>query len=765
MVLKAEQKKDTEKKKNIRVDADRKVSAKAEFIEDVEFKNLLHGATVRSPVAHGRLRGIKNLERVKNMPGVRAVLTYKDIPGENVVPFVKEDYPCLASNKMKFYGQAVALVAAETPEQAKKAANAAELKYDELPGVYGPMEAMKPDALYVGGDDNIHSQFRIRKGDIDRGFANSDVTVEKVYKNRHQVHCYLENQGMVVSPTPNGGVAAYGSMQCPFYVHNALVKVTGMPYSKVRVVQSTTGGGFGGKEDVPSIVATHAGLLALKTGQPVRIIYDREEDFISMSKRHPARTRIKYGATQDGDIVACEAEFIVNGGAFCTLTPIVAWRGIIHITGPYEIPNVRADSYGMATNTVPCGALRGFGQPQANFANESLIDELAEKLDMDPVDLRKRNLMKSGSITATGQKVGGSCGMLETLDKSVDKIRFKRHNASDRGVKKRGMGVSTTFYGVGLGAEGKYFAKAGAQVYIKEDGSVFVAVGNVEMGQGAETVFNRICADTLGCSYDMVEVMEPDTTRVPDSGPTVASRATMVGGRAVMDAAKKVKKTLKEVAADMLDIKPYQVKIDRENHRYGTDSNSVDYIDVVQEAYARRERVAAQGWFKIKGVNFNQDDGQGDAYPVYTFSTNICEVEVDTETGEVDVTKFVAAHDIGKAIHPPSAEGQIQGGTVQAIGYALQEKLVLEEGIIQNPSFTGYTIPTTMDVCDVEPIIVESAYEEGPFGAKGLGEPPMVGPAAAVVNAIYDAVGVRVRKTPCLPEDILRKLRKKKKSL
>ncbi len=760
MVLKTKQNK--VKEKNIRVDAARKVSAKAEFIEDVEFNNLLHGATVRSPVAHGRLKGFKNLDRVKNMPGVRAVLTYKDIPGENVVPFVKEDYPCLAAESMKFYGQPVALVAAESPSQAREAANCIKLDYEKLPGIFDHIEAMKPDAVYVGGDDNIHSQFRIRKGDTDKGFKKSDVIVEKVYKNRHQVHCYIENQGIVASPTQNGGVAAYGSMQCPFYVHNALVKTTGLSYSKVRVVQSVTGGGFGGKEDVPSILASHAALLALKTDRPVRIIYDREEDFISMSKRHPARTRIKYGATRDGNIVACEAEFIVNGGAFCTLTPIVAWRGIIHITGPYEIPNVRAVSYGMATNTVPCGALRGFGQPQANFANESLIDELAEKLDIDPVELRSRNLMETGSITATGQKIGKSCGMKETLEKSLAKIRYKRHRAKDRGVKKRGVGISTTFYGVGLGAEGKYFAKAGAQVYVKEDGTVFVAVGNVEMGQGAETVFNRICADTLGCSYDMVEIIEPDTTRVPDSGPTVASRGTMVGGRAVMDAAKKIRETLKEVAAGILGVKPYQVKVDKDKNRYISDTSEVDYVEVVKKAYERREKVASQGWFTVKNVDFNTEDGQGNAYPVYTFSTNICEVEVDTETGVIDVIRFVGAHDIGKAIHPPSAEGQIQGGSVQAIGYALTEKLVLEEGIIQNPSFTGYTIPTSMDVCDVEPVIVESAYSEGPFGAKGLGEPPMVGPAAAVVNAIYDAVGVRVRKTPCLPEDILRELNKKR---
>lgn len=742
--------------KNIRVDALGKVTAMSQFIEDMEFKNLLHGATIRSPVTHGKIKGIENFDEIRKMPGVRAVVTGKDIPGKNVVPFVKEDYPCLAE-EVKFYGQAVALVAADTVEQARAAAGTAEVICDAYPGIYDPMEALKPDAIYVGGDENIHATYRVRKGDVDKGFKESDITVESVFYNKHQVHCYLENQGMTAVPTASGGITVYGSLQCPFYVHNALVKVTGLPYSKIRVIQSTTGGGFGGKEDVPSIVAYHAALLALKTGRPVRVIYDREEDFISMSKRHPARIRIKYGATMDGNILACEAEYIVNGGAYSTLSSIVAWRGVIHMAGPYEIPNVKVDSYAVATNTVPCGAFRGFGQPQVNIANECLIDELAEKLGMDPVELRRKNMLRTGRATATGQIIGKSCGFEETLDKALEKIRFKRHRGQDKGIIKKGMGISTTFYGVGLGAEGKYFAKAGAFVYVKEDGSVLVAIGNVEMGQGSETVFNRICADTLGCTYDLVEVMPPDTSRVPDSGPTVASRSTMVGGRAVMEAAVEIREGFKRAAADKLGVKPFDIRV--EDNKYKSPDGEMEYAEVVKEAYARREKVAVQGWYRVEGASFDEKTGLGDPYVVYSYSTNACEVEVDTETGQVKVTRFVAAHDIGKAIHPPSAEGQIQGGTVQAIGYALYENLCMEDGKILNPSFSGYMVPTSMDVCDVEPIIVESPYEEGPFGAKGLGEPPMIGSAAAVLNAIYDATGKRFRRIPCLPEDIIKELK------
>ncbi len=749
----------TERKEQIRSDALRKVRGRALFIEDIPHDRLLHGATARSPVPHGLIRGFLNIDEVRAMEGVRAVLTAADIPGENTVPFVKDDYPCLAGSEVKFRGQPLALVAAETRDQARAAAEALKADIEEYPAVFEAVDAMRPDTVRVGGDDNIHSSYRIRKGDIDEGFRAADIIVERIYRNSHQVHCYLENMGMTAVPSPSGGVVVSGSMQCPFYVHNALVRVTGLQYSKIRVLQAETGGGFGGKEDMPSLQAAHTALLALKTGRPVRIIYDRREDFIAMSKRHPVRTRIKYGASADGKITACEAEYIVNGGAYCTLSPIVAWRGLIHITGPYEIPNIMADSYVMATNTVPCGAFRGFGQPQANFANESLIDELAEKLDMDPLELRRKNLLKTGSVTATGQRIGESCGMEEALERTVKRISFRRRKSGDPGVKKRGMGLSVTFYGVGLGAEGKYFAKSGAQVYVKEDGSVLVAVGNVEMGQGSETVFTRICADTLGCPYDMVDVLEPDTTRVPDSGPTVASRATMVGGRAVLDAALKVRDALTRSAADIIGVRPFDISVS--GHKYvSSDGREAEYIEVVRAAYARREKMAAQGWYRVEGVSFDEKTGQGDAYPVYTFSANACEVEVDTETGQVKVLRLVAAHDIGKAIHTPSAEGQIQGGAVQAVGYALYENLVLEKGRILNPSLTGYTVPTSVDVCDVVPIIVESPYPEGPFGAKGLGEPPMVGPAAAVMNAIYDACGVRVRKTPCLPEDIMEELKK-----
>ncbi|MFC2092171.1 xanthine dehydrogenase family protein molybdopterin-binding subunit, partial [Elusimicrobiota bacterium] len=385
-------------------------------------------------------------------------------------------------------------------------------------------------------------------------------------------------------------------------------------------------------------------------------------------------------------------------------------------------------------------------------------DELAEKLDMSPVQLRKNNMLKTGSITATGQKIGSSCGLNQAFDKVLEEIRFKRYNSKNTMSKiKKGMGLSAIFYGVGVGAEGKYFAKAAAQVYVKEDGSVVVAAGNVEMGQGAETVLNRICSKVLGCTYDMVEILQPDTTRVPDSGPTVASRTTMVAGRALMDAAGQILDTFKKVAADKLGVKPFNINV--EDNYYKSPKGQISYQDVVKEAYQRREKVAAQGWFKIDDVSFDKDTGSGAAYPVYSFSANACEVEVDTQTGQVTVTKFAAAHDVGKVIHMNSAQGQIQGGVVQGIGYALYENLCLEDGRIVNPSLTGYTIPTSMDVCDVKPILVESPYEQGPYGAKGLGEPPIIGVAPAIINAIYDAIGVRIRDIPALPEDVLRNLK------
>lgn len=737
-------------------DALDKVTGQAKFIDDYTRQGLLFGVTVRSPEPHIKILSIDTKEALK-LKGVVGVFTYKDIPGKNIVPLVLPDYPFLAEDTAKFAGQAIALVAAESEEIAKKAAGLVKIAYKKLPAVFDPLKALEKSAPKVYGNDNIFRRYVIKKGDAESALKNCDIVVEKTYTTNYQVHCYLETQGMLAEMTDTGMVV-YGSMQCPFYVLSAVADILGFTKNNVKIIQTTTGGGFGGKEDVPSIVAGHAALLAYHTKRPVKIIYNREEDFISMSKRHPGYIEIKYGATKEGKIVACKARYILDGGAFSTLSPIVLWRGTIHAAGPYDIENVDIESFAVATNKVPCGAFRGFGQPQVCFANESLIDELAEKIGIDPLELRLKNALKPNSRTSTNQKLGSSCGLTETLKKASSEIEWYKkweEPSKKNGTRRRGVGIASSIYGVCLGAAGKYLAKAGAYVQILQDGSVIVAVGNTDMGQGARTVLSQIAADGVGAPYELVNLIEVDTSRVPDSGPTVASRTTIMSGNAILDACNFLRKKIDYTVCNALRVKP-GTKVVAKDGFYYAGNKKIKYENAIDLCYQNRQNLTYNGWWTEEGTSFDINTGLGDAYIVYTFSTIASEVEVDLETGIVKVLKVVSAHDIGKAINPQLAEGQIEGGAVQGVGYGIYENLVLKDGKILNPNFSGYTIPTTMDIPEsVKAIIVEKPFKDGPFGAKGLGEPPLIAVAPAILNAIYNATGIRITSLPAIPEKIV----------
>jgi CO/xanthine dehydrogenase Mo-binding subunit len=766
----------------IRKDAADKVTGRAKYVDDYSRADMLWGATVRSTETHARVLSIDIREALK-IKGVAGIYTHKDIPGKNIVPLVLPDYPFLAEDTVKFRGQAVALVAADSRETARKAAKLVKVKYSPLAAVYDPLKAIEKNAPKIFGDDNIFRKFVVQKGDADAAFAECDVVVEGTYTTNYQVHTYLETQGMMAAPTDTGMVV-HGTMQCPFYVLNAVADIIGYPHNKVRIIQTTTGGGFGGKEDVPSIVAGHAAMLAYITGRPVKVIYDREEDFVSMSKRHPGYAEVKYGASRDGKILAAKIRYILDGGAFSTLSPIVLWRGTIHAAGPYDIADVSVETFAVATNKVPCGAYRGFGQPQINFANEVLVDELAAKLSMDPAELRLKNALKPESLTITNQKIGPSCGLVETIEKAAAEIKWKEKISSggtpppesknDAYASKnirRGVGMASTVYGVCLGAAGKFLAKAGAHVQIQPDGSVTVAVGNTDMGQGARTVLSQIAAEGLGAPYALVDVIEPDTSRVPDSGPTVASRTTVMSGNAILNACKAIRSRMDPLIREMAGANANAAVHTADGFfvvgggsDHGATGKKISYADAIKKCHAERVNLTYDGWWTEEGTTFDPMTGLGDAYIVYTFSTTAVEIELDTATGEVKILKIVGAHDIGKAVNPMLAEGQIQGGALQGAGYALMENLVVQNGVMLNPNFSGYTIPTSVDApAEIVPVIVEKEFHDGPYGAKGLGEPPLISVAPAVANAIYNAAGIRIRCIPALPEKILDALKKKKK--
>lgn len=738
-------------KRAIRQDAAGKVAGVTRYVDDLRPGGTLYAATVRSALPHARIKGI-DAGAARAAPGVVAVMTAADIPGRNLLPLVVDDYPFLAGEEVRFVGQAVALVAAETPEAARRAAALIEVEYEPLAAVFDPLEALEPEAPKVHPPDNALSRHHVHRGDVEAAFAECDVVVERTFETAHQVHLYLETQGMLAEADGRGGITVSGSMQCPFYVLAAVCDATGLPRNRVQIVQTETGGAFGGKEDVPSIVAAHAALLCQATGRPVKLVYHREEDFISMSKRHPGWARVRYGADREGKLLAVEVKYVINGGAYTTLSPIVLWRGTVHAAGPYDIPNVKVESVAAATNTVPPGAFRGFGQPQIAFAQESCLDELAAELDLDPAELRRRNLLRPGSATATGHVIRESCGLPEALDQVLEASGWaerRRPAPGGDGELRRGLGLALGYYGVGLGAGGKKLDRAHAAIQIEADGTVRVAIGNTEMGQGARNQMAQIAADALGAPFEAVEVLPVDTSRVPDSGPTVASRTTIASGKAVVRAAAPLRQRIEGVARRLLGGEP---EVDEGRLRFG--GESLSFAEVAAACYDERQPMSSVGQWVSPETSFDAE-GQGEAYAVYSYSATVAEVEVDVETGEVRVLDIWTAIDVGRAVNPDQVEAQIEGGVVQATGYALMEGLVLKRGEILNPNLSAYIIPTTLDVPRVHPFYVEAPYSGGPYGAKGFGEVPMIGTPVAIANAVANALGARPRALPMTGERVL----------
>jgi len=740
-----------------RADAIGKVTGRTKYGADYSMPGMLWAAVVRSDRPHAEISAIETDDAL-GIDGVEAVITAGDIPGNNVVPVVFRDQPCLAENVVRYVGEPIALVAAATQEIAREAAGRVRVSYRDLPAVFDPRDAMTPDSPKIFGDDNVVKHWRIRRGDPTQAFKTADIVVEDTYRTPYQEHAYIEPQAMLAIPTSGGGIEVLGAMQCPFYVQWALVEVLGLPYSKVRVIQTATGGAFGGKEDVPSLVACQAALLAMKTGRPVKLVYTRREDIRSMSKRHPAWIRYKSAADKTGKLLAVEVEYILNAGAYATLSPVVLWRGTVHAVGPYRCENVQVDAYAVATNTVPCGAFRGFGSPQILFAAESQMDRLAEALGMNPVEIRSRNLLKMGDTTPFGQILKESVGSEEALDLAVKQSEFASKYRSFPAESKNnrikcGIGMACTFYGVGLGAGGAHLARTGAFVQMLADGSVQFAVGTTEIGQGMETVLGQIVAEELGVTADRVSMLPVDTSRVPDSGPTVASRATTMSGQALRNACNPIRKILLEEAALTLGCSGSDVSLAR---GYAADDRKeIEISQLAARAIKQRKHLASQGFHVAPPTSWEEENGQGDAYVVYSWATHVAEVEVNTATGEVRVLKIVAAHDVGRAVNPQAVEGQIEGGAVQGMGYAVMEHIPMENGVLQAEDLSTYIVPTSKDVPDITSIIVEHPFSDGPYGAKGFGEHPLMGIAPAVANAVAHAIGIHISEIPLIPERVL----------
>lgn len=725
-----------------------KVTGAARYVDDLEVPGVLHGVTVRSRVAHGRVKAI-HFDPDFDWSDV-VVVTAKDIPGVNVVTLIESDQPYLAGELIKHPEEPVLLLACADRFKAEEARKRVTLEVEPLPAVLSLDASAHKDVLLFG-EDNCFKKIAIDKGDVDAAFARDDILIfEGEYETGAQEQLYIEPNGMVASATPDS-VTVEGSLQCPYYVHKALKPLFGLPADKVRVIQAVTGGGFGGKEEYPSMIAGHAALLSLKAGgRPVKIIYDRAEDMVATTKRHPSRTRHKTAVTKDGELVAMDIAFDIDGGAYATLSAVVLSRGTIHAAGPYRCPNVRIRSRALATNHPPHGAFRGFGAPQSIFAVERHMDKIAAALGLDPVALRKKNLLNPGDTTATEHLIAEPIDLPAMVDLAMERsgfaekrARFEQLNAGGPRVR-RGIGLATFFHGSGFTGSGEVYLASVAAAEARHSsrgGGVEVLASSTEIGQGTNTIFSQIASDALNLPYEKVLVGTPDTANVPDSGPTVASRTTMVVGKLVERSCKDIVATLR--AEGLLGQDPWSAE---------TFQAAVDaWCDKHQQVGLKK----AAKYEPPPGVVWDDKAYRGAAYACYGWATYVAEVAVDTLTGQCRVEGFWAVQDIGKVVHPTLAAGQVEGGVAQGIGWALYEGVVWKDGRMMNGQMTNYIMPTSADLPHIDVAFVEVPFAHGPSGAKGVGELPMDGPAPAILNALSHALGVPFDSVPALPEVVL----------
>ena len=740
-----------------RIDAWGKVTGRALYAEDHNRPNQLWGAVLRAKYPHALIVDIDTGE-AKKLPGVKAVLTHRDIPGRVSFGQIKSDQRILVDDKVRYLGDGVVLVAATTKEIAHDALKKVKVTYEPLPVVDNPVQALQDNAALIHRDSNEICHHRIRKGNIERGFAEADVVLEHTYRTQFVEHAYLEPEAVLAEPSAHGGVRVIGSIQNLYSARTAMAQVLNLPLSKIEVVQATLGGSFGGKDQVMTVMSCRAALLALATGLPVKMVNTREESFLESYKRHPYIMNYKVGATKEGQLIAMEIDMIADGGAYAAMSQFVTWRSAVQCTGPYEVPHVKADVRAAYTNNTYTSAMRGFGSPQVNFAVESLMDELAVELEIDPLELRLKNVFQKGSITATGQKLTGVVSVGEALEKAATAADWndkRKQNIADTGSVKYGIGLACSYRGVSLGAEG--VDQAAVIVSVQKDGSVIISSGIIDMGQGAATQMSVIVAEVLGIGLDRIECLDVNTSIVPDSGPTVASRGTIMGGGAARLAALEVRTRLLKVAAEILEVPPEDLKIHQGRIRTidSTKTRSLSFDRAAKFAYDRGQHLMGIGWFRAPKTDWNEETGQGDAYFAYVYGANVAEVSVDTDTGQVTVHRVVSAHDVGRAIFTPGVKGQITGGVAMGMGYALLEEYAHQQAVPTVRNLDEYLIPTAMDVPEVVPIILEHPDPAGPFGAKSIGEPAMEVVAPAIINAIAHATGKRIRELPANLEAVL----------
>ena len=755
----------------LRPDGLSKVTGRALYVDDLPEEGCFHGATVRSPHASARILSV-DITTLQD-PEVR-VLMARDVGPRNSVHLIQDDWPVLADLRVNHVGEPVALVVAPTLARAQAAARGVALTYAAEAPVLCLDEALAGDPR-TGGGLNVLAHCDILHGDIERGFAAADLIIEGEYETGHQEHAYIEPHGIVASPMLDAGgkfagVDIVGSLQCPYYVHKALTYLFDMPDHAIRVRQSVTGGGFGGKEDYPDLIAAHAALLARACGKRVKIIYDRHEDMICTTKRHPSRIRHRTGVKRDGTLVAMDIDVLLDGGAYVTLSPVVLSRAALHAAGAYACPNVRIRGRALATNTAPNGAFRGFGAPQALFAIERQMDKIATALRLDPVTLRERNAYREGDQTPTGQVLKESVSAQSVLQRAQDATHFKarfventeaRRAAPDDGKPRRGIGLSLFFHGSGFTGNGERRMMSRGALRLREDLKIEVLSSSTDFGQGTEGIFRQIVADACGVTLEDVVVRVPDTAAVPNSGPTVASRTVMVVGGLLGRAGAKLKSALSEFAAARLGLERPSITLQDGVFSATSPKEATAPFSVIASAYlAAHGPLLCEAQFEATpDSTFDEATYQGDAYAAYGWGANVVEIEVDPDTFQTRITKLTTVSDVGHVVHPVMCAGQVEGGTLQALAWGYLEEIKMKDGHYLNDRLQTYLIPTMADAPDMETILLENPTVHGPFGAKGVGELPMDGGAPALLQAIENATGVSLACLPATPERIFKAAR------
>jgi len=749
-------------KKVARVDSLEKVTGKAFYTADYMLDNALNVLVLRSPHPHALIKRIE----IGETAAKNVVITAADIPGVNEVGYYIPDQPLLVDKKARYVGDAVALVAAQTIEEAAKSLEDINVEYEVLPALLDVDESLRSKDVRIHEKGNIAGVVRVRKGDVNKAFSEAKVVVDNVYKTGYQDHAYIEPEAAIALPEGDNKLLVIGTTQNPFRTRDVVAKVLGWNNSRVRVVVPYIGGGFGGKDTMGPLLCAMVALVAAKTNQPAMLEFTRADSLKYHFKRAPFKIHYKTAADKTGRLLAVEVDYTVDVGAYATQGLALMRRAAYHATGPYEIPCVKVDGTAVYTNKVPIAAFNGFGNPEMLFAAESQLDIVAEELGLDPVEIRVKNALVKGSRTGTNQLLDHSVGIRELIERVAEAANW-RHKKTLCGIslngKRYGIGIGCGWHG--CGTTGVKQDWAGASVIINPDGSVIYRTGIVELGQGTHTGHAMMVAEVLGIPLDWIRVERVDTSSVPDSGETHAQRGIMIGGSAAVDAALRLRQRLVKLAAEILECSENDVVL-RNGRVYVKDSQAdgISFAALAKEMYMRGISPAEYGFVRARRGVPDPETSQGEPYAAYSFSCCIAEVEVDEETGTVEVKRLYTGVDAGRIMNPELVRGQLYGCAMMGIGFALTEKIELTKGgKIRNKGFGDYLILGTFDQpVFADPVYVEDPYLYSGFGVKGAGEVAMNATPAAIINAVKNAIGIRTYEIPATAEKIFFTLKERK---